>query len=86
MVNIIDELKLDLGCGNNKKEGYKGIDIVKTDQTDYVIDLQQYPWPIKSESVEEINCSHYIEHIKHDNVALDLKNVLDKSSNFENLK
>ncbi len=86
MVELINEPRLDLACGNNKREDFKGIDIVKTDSTDYVFDLQQYPWPIESESVEEINCSHYIEHIKHDNVALDIKNILDKCSTFEEFK
>jgi len=83
---MINELKLDLACGDNKREGYIGIDIAKTDGVDHIVDLQAYPWPIESESAEEINCSHYIEHIKHDNVALDLKQVLDKSSSFEEFK
>lgn len=86
MVSMINELKLDLACGDNKREGYKGIDVAKTDSVDYVADLQQYPWPIESESAEEVNCSHYIEHIKHDNVALDLAAVLDKSESFEEFK
>ena len=83
---LINEPRLDLACGDNKREGYAGIDVVKTNSVDYVVDLQVYPWPIESESVEEINCSHYIEHIKHDNVALDLKAVLDKSNSFEEFK
>lgn len=83
---FIKETKIDLACGDNKREGFAGIDIVKTSSTDYVLDLQKYPWPIEDESVEEINCSHYIEHIKHDNVALDLQEVLSKSSTFEEFK
>lgn len=79
---MIKELKIDLACGNNKREGFAGIDIVQTPSTDYVMDLQQYPWPIESESVEEINCSHYIEHIPHTNI----KAVLDKSNTFEEFK
>jgi predicted SAM-dependent methyltransferase len=63
---IIEGTKLDLACGNNKKEGYIGIDIIKTDSTDYVFDLLQFPWPIESDTIEEINCSHYMEHIPHD--------------------
>lgn len=63
---MINEPRLDLACGNNKKEGYKGIDIVQTESTDYVFDLTRYPWPIETESAEEIYCSHYIEHIPHD--------------------
>lgn len=65
-MELIKEEYLDLACGNNKKEGFRGIDIVKTDQTDYVFDLNQYPWPIESESTKEIHCCHYAEHIPHD--------------------
>jgi len=83
---MINELKLDLACGDNKREGFKGIDVVETSSTDYVVDLQVFPWPIESESAEEVNCSHYLEHIKHDNVALDLKQILDKSNTFEEFK
>lgn len=79
---MINELRLDLACGNNKKEGYKGIDIAKTDSTDYVINLQQFPWPIESESVEEVNCSHYIEHIPHNNI----NSILAQSNSFEEFK
>jgi DNA modification methylase len=83
---MINELKLDLACGDNKREGYIGIDIADTESVDHVVDLQVFPWPIESESAEEINCGHYIEHIKHDNVALDLKEALNKSNSFEEFK
>ena len=63
---MINEKKLDLACGNSKREGFKGIDISKTDSTDYIMDLTKYPWDIESDSVEELNCSHYLEHIPHD--------------------
>jgi SAM-dependent methyltransferase len=56
-------LKLDLGCGDNKREGFKGVDFVKTKSTDYVHDLMKTPWPFKTNSVEEIHCSHFFEHI-----------------------
>lgn len=79
---MIKELKLDLACGNNKKEGFKGIDIANTPDVDYVVDLQVYPWPIESESVEEIYCGHYIEHIPH----LNIKGVLKESNSFEEFK
>ncbi len=83
---LIQATHIDLACGDNKRIGFTGLDVVKTEQTDYIVDLQQYPWPIESDSVEEVNCSHYIEHIKHDNVALDLKQILDKSNSFEEFK
>jgi predicted SAM-dependent methyltransferase len=64
---LINAPKIDLACGNNKKEGFVGIDIAETPLVDYVVDLQVFPWPIESESVEELYCGHYIEHIPHSN-------------------
>ena len=59
---MINELKLDLACGQNKTEGYFGIDIAPGDKVDAVVDLEQFPWPIESDSAEDIVCSHYVEH------------------------
>jgi hypothetical protein len=59
-------LKLSLACGGNKPEGFKGVDIVKTDGTDYVFDLLKFPWKqIKDNSVDEIECQNFVEHIPH---------------------
>lgn len=55
-------LKLDLGCGKNKREGFTGVDIRKFDGVDLVADLTK-PWPWKDGSVEEVNCSHFLEHL-----------------------
>lgn len=53
--------KLDLASGQNVREGYEGVDVWPGSQ--HVVDLQKYPWPFADESVLELNCSHYIEHI-----------------------
>ena len=55
--------KLDIACGMQKQEGFIGIDKVKTDQTDIVHDLLQFPWPIEDASIWEAHCSHFVEHI-----------------------
>ena len=55
-------IKLDLGCGQNKQQGFIGADIVKLPGVDQVVDLEKFPWPWKDESVEEVFSSHYIEH------------------------
>lgn len=55
--------KLDLGCGDNKREGFFGIDKYKTASTDAECDLLEFPWPIADESVEEVHVSHFFEHI-----------------------
>lgn len=57
------KLKLDLGCGDNKKEGFTGVDKFKTGSTDIVHDLFVYPWPFDDGSVSEIHSSHFFEHI-----------------------
>lgn len=54
--------RLDIGCGKNKREGFTGIDQYKMDGVDHVFDLRG-SWPIQSDSVEEVNCSHFIEHL-----------------------
>lgn len=57
------EFKLDLACGDRKQEGFKGVDIADIPGVDVVQNLRQYPWPWADNSVDEIYCSHYIEHI-----------------------
>lgn len=59
-------VKIDIACGQAKREGFKGVDIVDVEGVDIVHDLTQYPWPFEDNSVDEVYCSHYIEHIPHD--------------------
>jgi ubiquinone/menaquinone biosynthesis C-methylase UbiE len=35
---------------------------VKLPDVDVVWDLEKIPWPFKTDSVDEVFCSHYIEH------------------------
>lgn len=56
-------MKLDVACGNNKQPGFTGVDITKEGtQADVTCDLSKFPWPFKDNSVDEVFCSHYIEH------------------------
>jgi SAM-dependent methyltransferase len=57
------ELKLDLGAGKHCKEGFDGVDRVKLDGIKYVHDLKKTPWPWKDSSVDEVHCSHFLEHL-----------------------
>jgi len=56
-------MKLDVGCGGNKREGFYGIDIYPYDGVDQVQDLTQIPWNIESNSCEEIYANQVIEHM-----------------------
>jgi len=55
--------KLSLACGQNKPPGFKGIDLAG--DADITHDLFVVPWPIKGGSVQEVECSHFVEHIPH---------------------
>ena len=57
-------LKLDIGCGGNKKPGTLGLDYVQQPGVDYVIDLQTEKLPFASRSVEYIHSSHFLEQWK----------------------
>lgn len=59
-------LKIDLGCGPNKREGFVGVDERPFDgKVDVVTDLRQkWPWP--DNSVDEAVASHFIEHLEAD--------------------
>lgn len=54
-------LKLDLGAGQNKREGFTGVDIAPT--SDIQADLFKFPWPFKTASVSEAFASHFFEHV-----------------------
>lgn len=58
-------IKLDLGCGTRRRgEGFLGVDRVKTDAVDVVWDLETYPWPWEDNSVDDVICMHFLEHVK----------------------
>lgn len=59
-------VKLSLACGDRKPEGFYGVDIAKTEATDFVQDLMEFPWSqFPDNSVDEIEVSHFVEHIPH---------------------
>ena len=55
-------LRLDLGCGENKVPGFVGVDLYAP-SADIKHDLFKFPYPFADNSVDEIHCSHFIEHI-----------------------
>jgi hypothetical protein len=58
----VKPLKLDLGCGINKREGFEGVDCRAFAGVDHVYDLRK-TWPWGEETVEEAHCSHFLEHL-----------------------
>jgi len=64
-VAAVEVLKLDLGCGKNKKAGFTGVDAIKFDGVDLIHDLRT-KWPWRDDSVDEAHCSHFVEHLAAD--------------------
>ena len=58
-------LKLNLGCGYDIRTGYVNIDMCELPMVDLVYDLNKCRLPFENNSVDEIYCSHAVEHL-HD--------------------
>lgn len=55
-------MKLNIGCGNDLKEGYINLDIV--DYGGNVIhDINTFPYPFEANTFDEIFASHVLEHL-----------------------
>jgi predicted SAM-dependent methyltransferase len=56
-------MKLDLGCGPKKKEGYFGVDALAMRGVDMICDLRVMPWPWADNSIDGVYCAHFVEHL-----------------------
>ena len=57
-------IKLDVGCGFNKQDGYVGLDIRPIEGVvDIVHDAETAPYPLPDECCGVILASHLVEHI-----------------------
>lgn len=67
-------IRLDIGCGKNKREGFIGVDQFNIPGVDLLLNVVErydaghfkaWPWP--DSTVEEVNCTHFIEHLTNFN-------------------
>lgn len=56
-------MKLDIGCGLNKKPGHLGIDKLALPSVDFQHDLNIFPYPFKSDFIEEVWMDQTLEHL-----------------------
>jgi len=61
-------MKLDIGCGGNKKPGFSGVDINPGEQVDFVMDVQKLEF--EDNSIDEILSRRCIQHVEDDKKAL----------------
>jgi hypothetical protein len=54
-------IRLDLASGPRPKDGFQGVDICKGAQHHVNLFYPDWPWP--DHSVDELWCSHFVEHI-----------------------
>ncbi len=57
--------KLEIGCGDNKRVGFTGMDIVPLKGIDIVHDMNDVPWPLNDNLFEEIVMDDVLEHSKN---------------------
>lgn len=73
-----NEIKIDLGCGRMKGDGFIGVDIIQLfdghnkEMVDVVLDIEKDAWPWADDSVTEIRAYSVLEHLD------DLKRVLNE--------
>jgi hypothetical protein len=57
-------LRLNLGCGLNRLDGYVNVD--REGEPDLRHDLEIFPWPWPDDSVSEVRLHHVLEHLGRD--------------------
>ena len=57
------ELKIDLGCGFDKHEGYIRADISSICKPDVLIDVRKIPWQWEDNSVDYLRVDNLFEHL-----------------------
>ena len=56
-------MKLNLGCGFNKINGFINVDVFTHCNPDIIHDLEIFPYPFEVNSIDEILFNHSLEHI-----------------------
>ncbi|MBI3445334.1 MAG: hypothetical protein HY055_08210 [Magnetospirillum sp.] len=59
-------MKLNLGCGHSRMDGFVNVDKFPSPACDEIVDLESLPWPWLDSSVDEVVLCHVLEHLGAD--------------------
>jgi predicted SAM-dependent methyltransferase len=74
-------MRINLGCGQDKRPGYVNVDVRRDVDPDLVWDLEKTPYPFDSESADEVLMKDSLEHVswrKVEDVIRECHRVLRK--------
>lgn len=54
---------LDLGCGKKKRSGAIGVDYSDRHDADVIHDLNAFPYPFESDSIDQVYLDNVLEHL-----------------------
>jgi ubiquinone/menaquinone biosynthesis C-methylase UbiE len=75
-------MRLNLGCGRTRLDGYLGIDIARSVATDVLADIRALPF--RDSSIDRIFASHVIEHVAElERVMREIHRVLETGGELE---
>lgn len=76
--------KLNLGCGDFKKEGYINSDISVRTEPDILMNLDHIPYPFKDNEFDLIEADHVLEHLSEPfEVMKELNRILKTGGRLE---
>ena len=59
-------MRINLGCGFDKREGYLNVDKDPSCEPDQIVDLDVLPWPWEDNAADEVLLKHVLEHLGAD--------------------
>lgn len=80
------KIRLNLGCGRRKIDGWINIDVREEVTPDLVLDIENAGLPFEDSSVSEIRAFDFLEHVHQDMVVFvmeEIWRVLEPGGKFE---
>ncbi len=68
--------KLNIGCGNDIRDGYVNLDMYPLPGVDVVHDLLVIPLPFEDKQFSEVVCKDVLEHLEYGGLMADIYRVM----------